>query len=95
MAVALVTDVRPCSTGRTYTSEHHIELTRPDGAGVQVSLFERELAVTVVYWHTGQVARAMTPVLTTPLAITSMGRDRDHPPLLSPATRPDSCRVEP
>ena len=29
-----------------FTTERHIELTRPDGTGVQVSLFERELAVT-------------------------------------------------
>jgi len=42
-----------------FTTEHHIELTRPDDAGVQVSLFERELAVTVAYWHTGRAARAV------------------------------------
>jgi hypothetical protein len=42
-----------------FTSEHYIELTRPDGPGVQVSLFERELGVTVAYWHTGRAAQAV------------------------------------
>jgi hypothetical protein len=52
-----------------FTTEHHIELTRPDGAGVQVSLFEGELAVTVAYWHTGRAARTMMELAWSYLAI--------------------------
>src|SRR5690242_5332353 len=52
-----------------FTSEHHIELTRPDDPGVQVSLFERELAVTVAYWHTGQAARAVMELVWSYLTI--------------------------
>ena len=52
-----------------FTSEHHIELTRRDDAGVQVSLFERELAVTVAYWHTGRAAQAVMELVWSYLAI--------------------------
>jgi len=52
-----------------FSTEHHIELTRPDDAGVQVSLFEYELAVTVAYWHTGRAARAVMELVWSYLAI--------------------------
>src|SRR5215813_12582472 len=52
-----------------FTTEHHIELTRPDDAGVQVSLFERELAVTVAYGHAGRAARAVMDLVWSYLAI--------------------------
>jgi hypothetical protein len=52
-----------------FTTERHIELTRPDGTGVQVSLFERELAVTVAYWHVGRAARAVMELVWSYLAI--------------------------
>jgi hypothetical protein len=52
-----------------FTSGHHIELTRPDDAGVQVSLFERELAVSVAYWHTGRAAQAVMELVWSYLAI--------------------------
>jgi len=42
-----------------FTTGHQIALTRLDGAGVQVSLFERELAVTDAYWHTGRASQAV------------------------------------
>jgi len=52
-----------------FTSEDHIELTRPDDTGVQVSLFERELAVTVAYWHSGRGSRAVMELVWSYLAI--------------------------
>jgi len=52
-----------------FTGDNHIELTRPDDVGVQVSLFEHELAVTVPYWHTGQAARAVMELVWSYLAI--------------------------
>ena len=52
-----------------FTSEHQIELTRPGEAGVQVSLFAHELAVTVAYWHTGRAARAVMELVWSYLAI--------------------------
>ncbi len=52
-----------------FTSDRHIELTRPDGTGVQVSLFAHELAVTVAYWHTGRAARAVMELVWSYLAI--------------------------
>jgi len=58
-----------------FTTEHHIELTRPDDAGVQVSLFERELAVTVAYWHTGRAARAVMDLVWSYLAILEQETD--------------------
>src|SRR5262252_7021466 len=52
-----------------FTTGHQIALTRLDGAGVQVSLFERELAVTVAYWHTGRAAQAVMELVWSYLAI--------------------------
>jgi hypothetical protein len=52
-----------------FTSEYCIELDRPDDSGVQVSLFEHELGVTVPYWHTGQAARAVMELVWSYLAI--------------------------
>jgi len=52
-----------------FTSQHSIDLDRPDNTGVQVSLFEHELAVTVPYWHTGRAARAVMELVWTYLAI--------------------------
>ena len=52
-----------------FTSEHYIELDRPDDSGVQVSLFEHELGVTVPYWHTGHAARAVMELVWSYLAI--------------------------
>jgi hypothetical protein len=52
-----------------FASDRYIELTRPDDAGVQVSLFEHELAVTVPYWHTGQASRAVMELVWSYLAI--------------------------
>jgi hypothetical protein len=52
-----------------FTSEHCIELDRPDDSGVQVPLFEHELDVTVPYWHTGHAARAVMRLVWSYLAI--------------------------
>lgn len=52
-----------------FTSEHYIELDRQDDSGVQVSLFEHELGVTVPYWHTGHAARAVMRLVWSYLAI--------------------------
>ena len=52
-----------------FTSRHCIDLDRPDDTGVQVSLFEHELAVTVPYWHTGRAARAVMELVWSYLAI--------------------------
>jgi hypothetical protein len=52
-----------------FTSEDCIELARPDDTGVQVSLFEHELGVTVPYWHTGHAARAVMRQVWSYLAI--------------------------
>jgi hypothetical protein len=52
-----------------FASEHCIELDRPDDSGVQVSLFEHELGVTVPYWHTGHAARAVMRLVWSYLAI--------------------------
>jgi len=47
----------------------HIELTRVDVTGIQVSLFSGELAIAVAYWHTGSAARAVMQVAWSYLAI--------------------------
>jgi hypothetical protein len=52
-----------------FSGEHYIELDRPDDSGVQVSLFEHELGITVPYWHTGQAARAVMELVWSYLAI--------------------------
>jgi len=52
-----------------FTSQHCIDLDRPDDTGVQVSLFEHEVAVTVPYWHTGRAARAVMELVWSYLAI--------------------------
>jgi hypothetical protein len=52
-----------------YTTERKIELTRADSAGIQVSLFSRELSVTVAYWHTGPTARAVMQIVWSYLVI--------------------------
>jgi hypothetical protein len=52
-----------------FTSQHCIDLDRPDGTGVQVSLFEHELAVTVPYWHTARAAWAVMGLVWSYLAI--------------------------
>lgn len=52
-----------------FTSEDCIELTRSDDTGVQVSLFEQELGVTVRYWRTGRAARAVMELVWSYLAI--------------------------
>lgn len=52
-----------------FTSRHCIDLDRPDDTGVQVSLFEHELGVTVPYWHTGHAARAVMRLVWSYLAI--------------------------
>jgi hypothetical protein len=52
-----------------FTSEHCIDLDRPDDSGIQVSLFEHELAVTVPYWHMGQAARTVMQIVWSYLAI--------------------------
>jgi hypothetical protein len=45
------------------------ELSRSDDTGVQVSLFEDEMGVTVPYWHTGEAARAVMRLVWSYLAI--------------------------
>jgi hypothetical protein len=57
-----------------FTSEHCIELDRPDDSGILVSLFEDELAVTVPYWHMGQAARTVMQVVWSYLAIVEQER---------------------
>ncbi len=52
-----------------FTTEQHIELTRPDNSGIQVSLFSDELAVKVPYWHTGQVAQMVMEIVWSYLAV--------------------------
>jgi hypothetical protein len=52
-----------------FTGEYYIELTRPDDTGVQVSLFEHELGVTVPYWHAGHAAQAVMELVWSYLAI--------------------------
>ena len=51
------------------TTERYIELTRADDAGIQVSLFPGEAAVTIAYWHPGPAARAVMQIVWTYLAI--------------------------
>ena len=52
-----------------FTTERHIELTRVDDTGIQVSLFSGELAIAVAYWHTGSAARAVMQITWSYLAI--------------------------
>jgi hypothetical protein len=52
-----------------FTTERHIELTRVDDTGIQVSLFSGELAIAVAYWHTGSAARAVMQIAWSYLAI--------------------------
>ena len=52
-----------------FASGRHIELTRVDDAGIQVSLFPGEAAVTVAYWHTGPAARTVMQTVWSYLAI--------------------------
>lgn len=51
------------------TTERYIELTRVDDAGIQLSLFSGQLAVSVAYWHTGSAAQAMMQIVRSYLAI--------------------------
>jgi hypothetical protein len=51
------------------TIERHIELTRVDDAGIQVSLFSNELALSVAYWHSGPSSRAVMRIVWSYLAI--------------------------
>lgn len=46
-----------------FTTEQHVELTRADDSGIQVSLFPGEAAVAVAYWHTGPAARAVMQIV--------------------------------
>jgi hypothetical protein len=52
-----------------FTTERHIELTRADDTGIQVSLYPGEAAVAVAYWHTGPAARAVMQIVWTNLVI--------------------------
>jgi hypothetical protein len=52
-----------------YASERKIELTQTGNAGIQVSLFPGDLAVTIAYGHTGRAARAVMRIVWSYLAI--------------------------
>jgi hypothetical protein len=52
-----------------FTTERYIELTRVDDAGIQVSLFFSELALSVAYWHSGPSSRAVMRIVWSYLAI--------------------------
>jgi hypothetical protein len=54
---------------KRFTTERYIELTRNDDAGIQMSLFSGELAISVAYWHTGLDARAVMQIVWSYLAI--------------------------
>jgi hypothetical protein len=77
-----------------FTSRHCIDLDRPDDTGVQVSLFEHELAVTVPYWHTGRAARAVMELVWSYLAILEQetGWETYDPQLGAASTGPAICR---
>lgn len=52
-----------------FATERHIELSRVDNTGIQVSLFSSEMAVALSYWHTGPAARAVMQIVWAYLAI--------------------------
>jgi hypothetical protein len=52
-----------------FTTERHMELTRADDTGIQVSLYPDQLAVAIAYWHTGPTARAVMQIAWSYLAI--------------------------
>jgi hypothetical protein len=52
-----------------FTTERYIELTRVDDAGIQVSLFSSELALSIAYWRSGPSSRAVMRIVWSYLAI--------------------------